>query len=260
MKKALSYTLIFASIQILVSSMVMAFLNVTSNDHLSRSPYVSIGSMVLFSIVTAIIFIQLGWTKPSRDYLQTKPRMAILWSILAAFGAVIPSMAFQELFPELPNIIEEEMGEIINAHGGYFVVALLVPLVEEMVFRGAVLRTLLQWKPNTPWRMIAISALLFALIHMNPAQMPHAFVIGLLLGWMFYRTNSIVPSVAFHWANNTIAFILLKLYPDPETHLSDVFGSEFKVLAAVVFSLLILAPSIYQLNIWLKWPKTETKI
>ena len=154
--------------------------------------------------------------------------------------------------PELPNFVEEEMGGMMNARGGYFVICLLAPLVEELVMRGAVLRALLLWRKDRPWTMIAISAFLFALIHMNPAQMPHAFVIGLLLGWMFYRTGSIVPGVAYHWANNTAAFILFKLYPDPSTHLIDILGTQRNVAAAVAFSLLILLPAIYQLNIWMK--------
>ena len=258
MKKALSYTLIFLGIQLIASGLVVIVLKIINNQTIASSPYVNIGTMALFSIITAILFVARKWTEVSRSYLQSKPRMAIMWSVLAAFGAVVPSMALQEQLPELPNIVEAEMESIMNAHGGYFVIALLAPLTEEIVFRGAVLRALLKWKPNNHWAMIAISALLFALIHMNPAQMPHAFIIGLLLGWMFYRTDSIVPGVAFHWANNTIAFILFKLYPNEETHLIDILGTQRNVAAAVLFSLLILVPAIYQLHLWMKRPKTSS--
>jgi hypothetical protein len=98
--------------------------------------------------------------------------------------------------------------------------------------------------------MIAVSAALFALIHFNPAQMPHAFVIGLLLGWMYQRTGSLAPAIAFHWANNTVAYLLFRAYPDPSLRLIDLFsGQERAVLAAVGFSLLILLPAIYQLHL-----------
>ncbi len=252
MFKAISYTLIFGGIQLLSAGLVTLCVKFFGGEELLSSPYVSIASMALFAIITSFVFIKSKWIEVSRDYLLTKPRMVILWSVLAAIGAVIPSTATQELLPELPNIVEAELSALMNATGGYFILALLVPLVEEIVFRGAVLRALLAWKPNNPWGMIAISALLFALMHMNPAQMPHAFVIGLLLGWMFYRTNSIVPSVTFHWANNTIAYILFKFYPDPDTHLIDIFGTQRNVAAAVVFSLFILVPAIYQLHLWMR--------
>ena len=149
--------------------------------------------------------------------------------------------------PELPNLLEQQFDMIMKDRWGYFVVGLLAPLAEEMVFRGAILRSLLRWKQN-PWVGIAISALLFAVIHMNPAQMPHAFLIGLLLGWMYWRTDSIVPGVVYHWVNNTVAYILYNIYPDPDLTLVEMFGSEQKVLMALGFSLLIFLPSLFQLN------------
>lgn len=153
--------------------------------------------------------------------------------------------------PELPNIAEQEFDLILKNRMGYLVVGLLAPLVEELVFRGAVLKALLRWKQN-PWIGIAISALLFALIHMNPAQMPHAFLIGLLLGWMYYRTDSIVPGVVYHWVNNTVAYIMYNLYPNPDLTLLDLFGSQRAVMMALGFSFCIFLPALFQLNLRLK--------
>ena len=150
--------------------------------------------------------------------------------------------------PELPDWSEKEFELIINNRFGYFIVGLLAPLVEELVFRGAILRALLRWKSN-PWVGIIISAVMFSAIHMNPAQMPHAFLIGILLGWMYYRTDSIVPGVVYHWVNNTIAYVLMAFYPDPDLKMIDLFGNQQTVLMAVAFSLCILIPSIYQLNL-----------
>ena len=150
--------------------------------------------------------------------------------------------------PELPNWAEREFELIMGNRFGYFVIGLMAPLVEELVFRGAILRALLRWKSN-PWIGIIISAVLFSAIHMNPAQMPHAFLIGILLGWMYYRTDSIVPGVVYHWVNNTIAYILYAFYPDPDMEVTDLFGgNQQTVLMAVAFSLCILVPSIIQLN------------
>lgn len=252
MKNALKYTLVFVAIQVVASILVNLALELSGHSELRQSPYAMIALDLLFSLVTLVVFLRTRWAEASADYLRSRPWTVIVWSVVAASGALVPSIAVQEMMPELPNFVEEEMGGMMNARGGYFVICLLAPLVEELVMRGAVLRALLLWRKDRPWTMIAISAFLFALIHMNPAQMPHAFVIGLLLGWMFYRTGSIVPGVAYHWANNTAAFILFKLYPDPSTHLIDILGTQRNVAAAVAFSLLILLPAIYQLNIWMK--------
>ena len=153
--------------------------------------------------------------------------------------------------PELPNLAEQQFDMILKDRWGYVVVGLLAPLVEELVFRGAVLKVLLQWKQN-PWVGIGISALLFALIHMNPAQMIHAFLIGLLLGWLYWRTDSIIPGVVYHWVNNTVAYVLYNLYPNPDLTLLDLFGSQRTVLLALLFSLCIFLPALYQLNLRLK--------
>jgi membrane protease YdiL (CAAX protease family) len=142
---------------------------------------------------------------------------------------------------------------MLGSRAGYAVVGLLAPLAEEVVFRGAILRSLLRWHHNH-WVAIAISAALFALTHMNPAQMPHALLIGVLLGWMYYRTDSILPGVVYHWVNNSVAYVMYNvstaLYGTSEPTLEDMFGPS--VLLAVGFSLLILLPAIYQLNLRMK--------
>ena len=154
--------------------------------------------------------------------------------------------------PELPNIVEQEFDMILQNRWGYLTIGLLAPLSEEIVFRGAILKSLLNSSRLPVWGAIALSALMFSLIHMNPAQMPHAFVIGLLLGWMYWRTGSILPGMAYHWANNSAAYVIYNIYPDSDIILSDIFGSTSRVLMAVGFSLLILLPALYQLNLWMK--------
>ena len=250
---ALFYTVAYLVIQLLASVLIMAVLQITGNGQLLTSPYVSMATMVAGSLVTLAVFLPMGWFKPSKYYLLSRPWAVLFWSVMVAIGVVVPSMYLQEQLPELPNVVETEMTQLMSIPGGYFVICLLAPLIEEMVMRGAVLHSLLAWQPGRRWAMIALSALLFAAIHMNPAQMPHAFAMGLLLGWMYVRTGSIVPGVAFHWANNTVAFFLFRLYPDPNLHLADVLGSDRNVLLAVAFSLCILLPSLYQL--WLRMKK-----
>lgn len=254
MIKALSYTFIFLGIQLLGGGIVSLAASIMADGRWADSPYVLIVSSALSSIVAAALFLGTRWAEVSLNYLKTRPWTVLFWCVMAAVGVVIPSTALQEKLPELPNIIEQQLIEIINTRGGYFVIALLAPVVEELVFRGAILKALLAWKPGSHWGMIAISAALFAVVHINPAQMPHAFLMGLLLGWLYYRTGSILPGVAFHWINNTLAFIMLKLYPDPDIRLVDILGNERNVGAAVIFSLFILGPAIYQLALRLKRP------
>lgn len=236
MKNALIYTVVFAAIQIIVSAIVQFVWMLVMGEGSTMNATGMIITMAVFSIITMAVFLIAKWSVISKHWIQTRPWFVLTWCVIAALGALIPSSWMQEQMPELPNFVEEQFEMIMQNRWGYFVVGLFAPLVEEMVFRGAILRSLLQWNRN-PWVGIVISAVLFSVIHMNPAQMPHAFVIGLLLGWMYYRTDSIVPGVVYHWINNTAAYVLYNFYPDPSLKLVDLFGSERAVLMALGFSL-----------------------
>ena len=255
MKKAIFYTLVFAAIQLFMPQLIMAVLRLITGKEPDQSAMMLIIFMTASSLAIMALFLYFRWAEVSRSYVQSRPWTALLWCALAAVGAIIPSTWLQEQMPELPNILEGQFDMILKDRWGYVSVGLLAPLAEELVFRGAILRALLRWC-SKPWVGIAISALLFALIHANPAQMPHAFLIGLLLGWLYYRTGSVVPGVVYHWVNNSIAYIVYNLYPDPSLTLSDLFGSPRTVAAAILFSLFILLPSLYQLSLRLK--KAET--
>jgi hypothetical protein len=255
MKKAIIYTLAFAVIQIAMTQLVQLFYGLISDkETASLSASQMIISMTASSIVVIALFLYLHWAEVSRSYVRSRPWATLFWCALAAVGAIIPSECVQELMPPLPNIVEEEFDVILQDRWGYFAIGLFAPVCEELVFRGAILRALLRWTPRH-WLAIAISALLFALIHANPAQMPHAFLIGLLLGWLYYRTDSIVPGIVYHWVNNSIAYVVYNFYPDPQMKLLDLFGSQRSVAAAVLFSLLILLPALYQLNLRLRKAK-----
>ena len=92
------------------------------------------------------------------------------------------------------------------------------PLLEEIMFRGFVLRKLSEWSPF--WRANLSSATLFALTHlpywlwsgMAPLSfarnMANVFLLGLLFGWVMQKSNSLWPAVGFHIANNFVSGIL----------------------------------------------------
>ena len=259
MKKAIIYLIEFIAIQLIVGFIVTLVWQLITKSE-DKTTGMLITTTVATGVVTIVIFLLTRWAEVSPNWIRTRPWLVLIWSVIAAMGALIPSAWLQEQMPELPNFVENEFDMILTNRWGYLAIGLLAPLSEEIVLRGAVLHSLLS-KPLFAnrserfniWTAISISALFFALIHFNPAQMPHAFVIGLLLGWMYWRTGSILPGVAYHWANNSIAYIIYNIYPDPDMKLIDVFkGSELHVLMAVGFSMLILLPAIYQLHLWMR--------
>ena len=83
--------------------------------------------------------------------------------------------------------------------------AVLPALLEEMVFRGYVLRTLRPYGDRTA---ILVSSLLFALMHGNVLQVPFAFIVGLVLGYVAVQTDNIWLAVVIHFGNNAMSTVL----------------------------------------------------
>jgi membrane protease YdiL (CAAX protease family) len=85
-------------------------------------------------------------------------------------------------------------------------VCVLAPLLEEMLFRGIVLRGFLQRYPRG--QAIFMSALFFGAAHMNIYQFVVGFVMGTVLAWLYERTRSLIPCIALHAAYNTTTLLL----------------------------------------------------
>ena len=201
--------------------------------------------------VTIALFLVLGWTSKSRDYLSSRPWTTLMWVVLAAIGIIIPASGLEELFKvDMPEQLEVLFTRMMHEPLGYVAIGILGPLAEEIVFRGAILRTLLKLFGSKPWIAIAISAAVFGLVHGNSAQFLHACLLGLLLGWMFYRTGSIVPGVVLHWVNNTIVYVMANLMPGFENATLRQLANGKPVVIAlyIFFSLCILVPALVQLN------------
>jgi len=272
---AIAFVLVYMAIMVGAQMAVLLVESIINRQVMVEIDVVGIMiTSALYSIIAIVVFAVLKWSPLSRTFVDKRPVAILSWCTIAALGAVLPSMALQQLTetalqpliasmeqmaPQLVEAIrqyttqaEAQMAEIMSTTGGYAIICLLAPIAEEMVFRGAALRKLLEWKPQHRWLMITLSALIFACAHMNPTQFLHPLLIGLLLGWMYERTGSILPGIVYHWANNTAAYLMFRAYPDPDITLTDIFQSNLHVGLAVAFSLLIIVPAIYQLHLRMK--------
>lgn len=116
-----------------------------------------------------------------------------IMSILVFFG--IP-------YPQFP---QTQSGTPTSLVLNLISTAVLPALLEEMVMRGYVLGAL---RPHGDKSAVILSALLFGLIHGNVLQLPFAFMLGLVLGWLVVQTGSIWPAVLLHFGNNAMSVLL----------------------------------------------------
>ena len=236
-----------------------ADLNTTIKNLLSNDTTLVLIS-VIGSALTIALFVWRKWVVLSRTYLRSNPWFTLLWVVFLGLGSILPlQWIYEQLNISLSMEMEEMFKSIMGNRWGYLALGILAPLAEEMVFRGAILRTLLNYfNGRMYWVPIIVSALLFGLVHGNMAQLLNAFLIGILLGWMYYRTESIVPGIVLHWVNNTVAYTMYKLMPQMnDGKLIDFFhGNNRLMYMGLACSLLVFIPSLYQLYVRLRKAKT----
>ncbi len=254
------FLIAFAVIQIAVEYGTAALLGYMKNMKVKEAIYgmatgkygaVLAISTVLSSLLTILLFARLKWTPMSRKYLRSRPWNVFLWIVLLSLGIILPAEWIEEKLQIVMDPAYQKLFDgVMREPWGYVAIGLLAPVAEETVFRGAILRSLLGvFSKKWHWIPILISALLFGLVHGNFAQGAYATVIGLLLGWMYYRTGSILPGLILHWVNNSVAYILFNLMPQMEDgKLIDFFhGKQRLMTGGLIFSFCIIVPSIFQL-------------
>lgn len=137
-------------------------------------------------------------------------KMALIVSgmtIATAFAAE----PISSLLPEMPEWFEQIMSGLT---GGNFIlsficVSIFAPLFEEWLCRGVVLRGLLT--TMRPASAIAVSAAFFAVLHMNPWQALPAFLLGVVFGYVYYKTGSLKLTMLMHFVNNTMALVMSRI-------------------------------------------------
>lgn len=222
------------------------------NTNLLTNGNLMVGLTLLNSVVVGAVFMALRWSPFSRSYMQKRPWAVLIWTALLALGSIPLSDAFSSLTNvKMPADALQLLTTLVTHPWGWITVDVLVPIAEEMVFRGAILRTLLnlcghRWR----WGAIVLSALLFGLAHGNMAQLLNATLLGCLLGWLYYRSGSIAPGIVFHMVNNSVAVLLVRLMPgSADMQLVDLFaGDTPRLILFMLCALCVFVPSLWQLR------------
>lgn len=101
-----------------------------------------------------------------------------------------------------------------NPVGAFFTLSMVAPIAEEFMCRRWLLESLLQ--RMRPSFSIALSALAFGLMHLNPWQFFYATALGLGLGWIYWRSRSVWICILWHALNNGLVIVFNYWAPDIE--------------------------------------------
>ncbi len=159
-----------------------------------------------------------GYQLNSRHFGPFKAWQMVLITVLLTFATMISTdyisylnfkattstPAMKAFYDQIVELLGQMMGGPFWS--SFLLTAIFAPIFEEWLCRGMVLRGLLiRMKPA--WAIV-VSALFFALIHMNPWQALIAFVAGLVMGYVYYKSGSLILTMIIHFVNNGTAVIL----------------------------------------------------
>ncbi len=237
---ALLYLVVLLLLQVF-ASIIIPFLGLSSAVSIILANAIS-------SIIAIGLFVQFRWVRLSKDYVRRRPYRLLTWVGVLSAALILPSQyvdGFIEV--DMPDDMAEMLKMVLNHPMGYLTVGIIAPIVEEVVFRGAILRRLLDIDGH-PWVAIIGSALIFGAIHGNMAQFYHAFFTGLLLGWIYLRTGSILPGIIIHWVNNSIVYGLYILFPDKaDATVIELFdGNTILLYSSLAVSIVMIVVSLWK--------------
>lgn len=216
---------------------------------------------ILYPLLFEVPYLLIA-KKSLADFMPTPARkVSARKTLSAAFAFMLAAIMTSSIyagFLDTIKIIKPIRSSSFEANNAFEAVlwiialAVLPPILEEAVFRGAILGTMRQYMGKGA---IFFSAALFALMHANFNQIPIAFALGLILGWFAYSTGSIVVPIILHACNNlsSVIFGLLKGVL-PEALLKTINSAvTLSIVAIGIFC------TILEIKALVKTVKEETK-
>jgi len=199
--------------------------------------------VIVLQFLIARIFLVIGVPFLSEYHWLPLTILQLVSGLIAAqAGAILAGLSIRQLFTHarlqflllLPLavascgilILASELGNILNAikpipseyidvinelfsqnfWGVLAAVAIVTPIIEELVFRGVILEGLrLRYSAKTA---VISSAVLFGLMHGLPWAMINAFLLGLFLGWLMVKTGSLQLCIVAHALYNGMDFVM----------------------------------------------------
>lgn len=164
--------------------------------------------------------------------------------MLATLAAAFCSDAILVLLPEMPDWIREALEGLTSGDDmlvNFLMVSIFAPFFEEWLCRGTILRGLLGTKMKPGWAIV-VSAVFFAVIHLNPWQAVPAFLLGCLFGFVYYKTGSLKLTMLMHFTNNTFSLVMSNVdsLSEAESWLDVLPGMRYWIVFAAAILMLVL--------------------
>ncbi|MDR0496822.1 MAG: UDP-N-acetylmuramoyl-L-alanyl-D-glutamate--2,6-diaminopimelate ligase [Treponema sp.] len=174
-------------------------------------------AIILIQIISFATVIFIGFRKTGRkfnDVFRFNKVSPDYWLaiIIFMFGYVILASEFDNILEyilPMPQFLQDTFESMMvdQAFIGTIILIVIIPTItEEMLFRGLMISG---FRENySEKKTIIVSALLFGMIHLNPWQFASAFIIGIIMAWLFLKTGSILLCMYMHFFNNLFSVLI----------------------------------------------------
>ena len=214
---ALSRCLLYLAVFIMVPSIISIVAQAIIKDDVifkRVSVPIMMASYVLVVLILSFVYRIIRKNVFSlAGLVKTKPSILVSSSLLGVgmYGlaqAIIILLTFI-----LPKSWVDLQGEQSSAllSGGMLVAVIytviVAPFCEEFIFRGLITSAFVDKAPK--WVAIIIPAILFSVIHLpSPIAIFYTFILGLVLGFVRFRTKSLLPCILLHCLFNATNYML----------------------------------------------------
>lgn len=165
--------------------------------------FLALTSLVSLSATALLIWRYRRWRQAPKICIALGVKglnpLLVVWCFALMMAA---SVVLEPLYELLP-VPHQNFGR-----GGWAFMAVVViaPLFEEWICRGLIFGSLRSRYGVV--RSMVLSALVFGLMHVQPVPVLNAFVLGLVLAFIYHKTNSLWSSVILHALYNGTAYLL----------------------------------------------------
>lgn|GEM_PF-874362 len=172
---------------------------------------------VLFFLIPSIIYVLVKRGNLKKEFRLNRLSwsnafivmgMALFLIPITLFANAVFNTFIQHIGRPLPRQIPE-IRSLKDFLLGIVIVAGSPAICEEILSRGILMRGYESYGKKTA---IVMSALLFSLMHRNIENFIGIFIIGLVLGYVVYTTNSIFAGVMVHFINNSFAVAAMYVF------------------------------------------------
>ena len=140
-----------------------------------------------------------------KDIKRTLKYFVAFLPVIFIMSFLCKLMLFE--YEEQKMVVEIKKNFYNNLFFNFFLIIIVAPIIEEIVFRGLFYKTLKNFIPFV--QASIISSLIFAIIHENILSLTILFLLSLYLTWIYERTNSILYSILTHSIFNFLNLLLI---------------------------------------------------